>query len=56
MDKKEIIENKLEIFLKEYEKSKERSERLGKITCYLIIATCIYVFFHTFYSIVLGAI
>ena len=28
---KENIEKKLEIFLKEYEKSKERSERLGKI-------------------------
>lgn len=28
---KENIEKKLEIFLKEHEKSKERTERLGKI-------------------------
>ena len=28
---KEDIEKKLEIFLKEHEKSKERTERLGKI-------------------------
>jgi len=31
MDKKQIIENKLEIFLKEYERTKEKTERLGKI-------------------------
>jgi cell division septum initiation protein DivIVA len=31
MKDKEIIERKLEIFLKEHEESKERIERLGKI-------------------------
>ena len=53
---KEDIEKKLEIFLKEYEKTKERSERLGRITCYVIIATCLYVFTATLYNIILGAI